>query len=232
MSNQWDSAMEAAKLAAEGGHFAQAEKHLQTAVSESKSFDRTDFRVCYAQQKLAEVQQLLGKKDEAIDSLEAALKLRISVLGPHHSTVIASEMELAKLCYETKRYMRAEGFAKDALKLYELTYGTDTEFVGSALLNLATMYHVQKRYDEAEDAYKRTLSVRTYARLMKETHREAEAEHLDSCATGVITGSWKPISFAEGESLYVDERCKFCGAEMKMQEKCQKCGTSQQLSNR
>ena len=241
MSGEWDKLIELAKQAAGNGNLAEAQRHLQKAESEAKSFAKTDFRVCYTYQRLADIQLLLGNKSEAITSLETAIKLRINALGPHHDSVIASKMALAKLCFEAKRYGQALELATDALKLYELGHGSDTDFVGATMFNLATVYHVQKKYDEAENAYKRALSIRTkvlgaqhpdtgavlrnYARLMKETHREAEAEHLDSCATGVITGSWKPVSFGDSESLFTaEEHCGVCGAVLGDQAKCDKCG--------
>lgn len=43
--------------------------------------------------------------------------------------------------------------------------------------------------------------LQNYAGLLKQMHREDEAEHLQACATGFVTGSWKAITIATEDSL-------------------------------
>jgi len=74
---------------------------------------------------------------------------------------------------------------------------------GCALHNLATLYHVQRKYDEAEPLYKRALVIkqkafgedhpetvrllRSYGHVLMSTNKQAKMARNSQ----MITGSWK-----------------------------------------
>ena len=75
------------------------------------------------------------------------------------------------------------------------------------------LQHLGKHYLDAENSYKAALNIRTkklgaehplttqvlknYANLLKETHRDEEAEHMQTCATGFVTGTWNVVELEE-----------------------------------
>ncbi|MFX6880652.1 tetratricopeptide repeat protein, partial [Acinetobacter baumannii] len=87
--------------------------------------------------------------------------------------------------------------------------GAEHPNVGAATHNLATVYHIQKKYKDAESAYTKAMTVcqkalgmnhpatvkilQDYAKMLRETHREQEAKHFDSCAVGLVSGTWKAL---------------------------------------
>lgn len=78
---------------------------------------------------------------------------------------------------------------------------------------MGLLQHLAKHYEDAESAYKTALNIRTkklgsehpltlqvlknYANLLKETHREEEAEHMQTIVTGFVTGTWNVIELDE-----------------------------------
>jgi hypothetical protein len=114
-------------------------------------------------------------------------------------------------------YPKAEKLARTAVETFESVEGKEGKDLSCALHNLATLFHVQRKYDDAETYYQRgmtmkqrlfgpnhpeTLSIlKSYANLLKSTHREEQARHLDECADGLITGTWKVIEINQSESL-------------------------------
>jgi len=124
---------------------------------------------------------------------------------------------LARLFYYGNDLPSAQKYAEACSKQYEALFGPEDAGVATSLVNLALLYHLQKNYSAAESAYQRALSIRTkklgaehpltnqvlksYSNLLKETHREEEADHMEACATGMVTGSWKVIDLDPEESL-------------------------------
>jgi tRNA(Ile2) C34 agmatinyltransferase TiaS len=67
--------------------------------------------------------------------------------------------------------------------------------------------------------------LQNYANLLRQTHREDEAKHLQACATGFVTGSWKVIEIAPEDSLSkTNDDCAVCGTALEGYYKCSKCG--------
>lgn len=113
---------------------------------------------------------------------------------------------LAEVLFRLGRPAQSEPVVKRVILIYERKYGLEHPDLGVFINNLGLVYHKQKKYFMAETEYQRALSMQTkllgnshantlnvmanYAKLLRETHREKEAKHLESCIKGVQQGDW------------------------------------------
>lgn len=227
------------------GNLAQATIAYEAAVRAAESFGEKDYRLCWTLEAISDtlMQQKLFQKAEPY--LKRALEIKLKVLGPFHVKVGVAADNLAKAYYCAKLYSMSEIYAKQCIWIYEQSLGPSHNDLATALINLATLHHIQENYESAEPLYKRALSIRTqnlgaehpdtvkilnnYSSLLRATHREAEAEHFRSCASGSITGSWKAVVINKEEQLLPTQRdtCLFCGEVYsdKKLNSCKVCGT-------
>lgn len=228
---------------------AEAEKDYATAVTcwlrtiaLLRGAEESDVRyLCTALERLAAVYVQDQTADLAIEPLRESLAIKKKELGHLHLAVGHVQNELAKAYFLSKNLEEAAVLASECLKCYEMGFGEDSQEVATIALNLAATYHLGKLYSEAEPHYKRSLAIRTkglgpddphtikvlqnYAKLLREMHRPQEADFLDQCAFGSITGSWKTLEIPENEAVTEGDRCHFCGAKLQGASKCPACGT-------
>ncbi|MBP9093904.1 tetratricopeptide repeat protein [bacterium] len=148
----------------------------------------------------------LGKFDHAEPLLYAALDIAEDF--PSDDRRLAMTLEcLAEILFKQRQLTQAEGVVKRVIAIYEARYGPNHPDVGVFTNNLGLLYHSQKKHFMAESEYQKALSIQTkalgnshpqtlnvianYARLLKETHREREAHHLEACIEGARTGNWR-----------------------------------------
>jgi tetratricopeptide (TPR) repeat protein len=184
-----------------------------------------------------------NKTSDAIGLLKQSLELKEKNFGRKHIVVADHANKLASLYFKEHHYGPARYYGTISLEGFEHTYGKESQAVGTMCYNLATLAHLDKKYEESERLYQRALMLRTkilgsdhedtakvlqnYAKLLRELHREQEADHLDTCAKGAITGAWTKVELDHSEALSNEEgRCKFCGAPVGKEEKCMTCGTT------
>ena len=184
-----------------------------------------------------------GKSSDAIGLLKQSFELKEKNFGPKHIVVADHANKLASLYFKEHHYGPARYYGTISLEGFEQTYGKESPAVATMCYNLATLAHLDKKYEESERLYQRALMLRTkilgsdhedtakvlqnYAKLLRELHREAEADHLDTCAKGAITGAWTKVEVHHNEALSEDSgRCKFCGAPVGNEQKCMTCGTA------
>ncbi len=172
---------------------------------------------CYALESIAELSLRNEQYKDAERCFQKSFDIKQRVLGKNHPAVGHAASNLAKLYYAMCDYAKAENLSSQAVKVFETSEQKETTDLACALHNLATLYHVQRKYDQAESYYQRamtmkqklfgpnhpeTLSIlKSYANLLKSTHREEQARHLDDCADGMITGSWKVVTVNQNEQL-------------------------------
>jgi len=183
-----------------------------------------------------------NRNADAIGLLKQSLDLKEKNFGRKHIVVADHANKLASLYFKERSYGPARYYGKLSLEGFEHTYGKESQAVATMCYNLATLAHLDQKVEESESLYQRALMLRTkilgsdhedtakvlqnYAKLLRELHREAEADHLDKCAQGAITGSWTKVEVDQSESLGSEGRCNFCGARVGMEEKCVTCGTA------
>lgn len=216
----WDGVRKLGDEAFNAGNWPHAERRWTEAVRLAEPMGEGDPRYAYSLEKLAEVLINLKRYENAEPLMLRAHTLKLKILGPEHLSVAATLNSLSKLYYFQGKYEQAEPLARQFVRLCERSMGSEHADVACGLHNLATLYHVNKRYDQAEEHYKRALAIcrktlgnehsstlrllKSYAALLKTLHREAEAENLDACAQGTITGSWKIISINSDQALHED----------------------------
>ncbi|MFA7336378.1 MAG: tetratricopeptide repeat protein [Candidatus Obscuribacterales bacterium] len=148
----------------------------------------------------------LGKFDHAEPLLYAALDIAEDFHSDDRRLAMTLEC-LAEILFKQRQLSQAEGVVKRVIAIYEARYGPNHPDVGVFTNNLGLLYHTQKKHFMAESEYQKALRIQTkalgnshpqtlnvianYARLLKETHREREAQHLEACIEGARTGNWR-----------------------------------------
>ncbi|MBZ0188542.1 MAG: tetratricopeptide repeat protein [Candidatus Obscuribacterales bacterium] len=173
---------------------------------------------CHALEHLAEAQLQLKKYEKAKDNFRESLEIKFRALGRNHAAVAHSYGNMAKLFYMMGDYARSERWAIDCASIYETALGEESQALSCALHNLATLYQAQKRFDVAEQFFEKAMAMklnvfgqahfefvnllRSYAQMLRQVGRKSDAEHLDQCASGKISGKWlvpdqKPTPFKQ-----------------------------------
>ncbi|HEY9732181.1 MAG TPA: tetratricopeptide repeat protein [Drouetiella sp.] len=232
---------DALKAEAEGDYASAVTCWLRT-IALLRGAEVKDVKVlCAALERLAAVYVKDHTADLAIEPLRESLAIKIKELGHLHLAVGHVQNELAKAHFLSKNLEEAAVLANECLKCYESGFGEDSQEVATIALNLAATYHLGGLFAEAEPHYKRSLAIRTkglgadnphtikvlqnYAKLLREMHRPQEADFLDQCAFGSITGSWKTLEIPQTEAVTTEDICQFCGNKLNGETKCSRCGT-------
>lgn len=209
----WQKHFDEARAAAEQCQWAASESSLTQALALVEQHSITDNRRWTTLSALVDV---LSKQDKHLQAASQAARLHeILALKEGGITPVTAESlnSLAKLHYYGGDIDNAIKYASACLKQYESLFGEEDPSVATCLVNLGLLQHLAKHYDDAESAYKTALNIRTkklgsehpltlqvlknYANLLKETHREEEAEHMQTIVTGFVTGTWNVIELDE-----------------------------------
>ncbi|MBU6453374.1 MAG: tetratricopeptide repeat protein [Cyanobacteria bacterium REEB67] len=150
-----------------------------------------------ARQAMAE-----GKVEQAEALLYGTLEIAED-FEPDDQRLIMTLECLAEVIFRQGRFAQAEPVCKRVIMIYERKFGPDHPDVGVFTNNLGLIYHHQKKYFMAETEYQKALALQNrvlgqhhpqtinamsnYARLLKETHRLAEARHMDALIRGANT---------------------------------------------
>jgi tetratricopeptide (TPR) repeat protein len=217
MQRRWKPLYDAASSALDQGDWQTAATKFAEAAQMAEHFGEKDHRLCRTIEGLAAALARQDKHQQAAPYYERIFQLKKAVFGSRHPVVAQALDEVAKCHYYYGNFEAAEKCAEESCRTYEILYGRDDIKVATSLGNLGMLYHLDKKLSDAEDAYKRCLAIRTkrqgashddtikllnkYAALLREMHREDEAAHLQSCASGFVTGSWKTITMHTEDSL-------------------------------
>jgi tetratricopeptide (TPR) repeat protein len=183
----------------------------------AENFAEHDNRLVEVLEKTAEVHAALDQNQPASDLWGKALKLKMKKFGPKNYQLASTLNNLARVNYFLKNFDGAETNSQQYIVILTEALGPEHPNVGAATHNLATVYHIQKKYKDAESAYTKAMAVcqkalgmnhpatvkilQDYAKLLRETHREDEAKHFDSCAVGLVSGTWKALVLDPDELL-------------------------------
>jgi tetratricopeptide (TPR) repeat protein len=183
----------------------------------AENFAEQDNRLMEVLEKTAEVHAALDQNQHASELWNKALKLKVKKFGPKNYQLASTLNNLARISYFLKNFDGAETHSQQYIVILTEALGHEHPNVGAATHNLATVYHIQKKYKDAESAYTKAMAVcqkalgmnhpatvkilQDYAKLLRETHREDEAKHFDSCAVGLVSGTWKALVLDPDELL-------------------------------
>jgi tetratricopeptide (TPR) repeat protein len=213
----WTPLFEGGLEALSAGDWKAAEGHLSKALDLAQSFGEGDNRLMRTLESLAQSFSAQDRHQQAAPLLERVHQNKINVFGQNHGIVADSADSLARCYYYCGNFAAAEKYALACCHIHEKLAGPEDLSVATCLGNLAMLYHLHKKVVEAENAFKRCLAIRTkvqgdshpdtvkvlqnYANLLRQTHREDEAAHLQACATAFVTGTWQVIEIDNEESL-------------------------------
>jgi tetratricopeptide (TPR) repeat protein len=241
MNMSWTDYKQSALQAEAVGNFDLAEKCWTQTVMLLRNEPNSLQSLSSALERLANSCASNNKASYAIPLLLESLDIKSRALGNNHPLVAQVENDLARIYYINGQLPEAISFAQRCLKNYELIHGQNSEQVATMCTNIASAFQRTNKHEYAEPYYKRALLIRTkvlgeknpqtvkvlkdYAKLLREMHRYQEATHLDACAEGSITGSWKVVTLNPVDSLAPSKECNFCGQNLGQAKKCSRCGT-------
>ncbi len=198
-----------AERAMQRGDLVEAERVWIMSLGVARGDDENNPNYCYALEAIAELSLRAEKYRDAERCFQKSFDIKARVLGRDHVAVGHGAANLAKLYYTMCDYPKAERMAMEAVNIFDRASAGEGTDLACAIHNLATLFHVQRKYDDAEKHYQRAMIMKqklfgpdhpetvrllkSYANLLKATHREEQAKHLDDCAEGMITGSWKVV---------------------------------------
>ncbi|MBX3076498.1 tetratricopeptide repeat protein [Candidatus Obscuribacterales bacterium] len=205
----WEDLKRHAESGLGEGNLVQAEGAWREAMSLAKGDNPDNPSYCYVLETLGEVYLRLKNYERAEDCLCTAYGIKKRVLGDEHGAVAGGASNLARLFYVIHQFAEAEEYSHEAVKIQEKLLGPNSIEAATAMHNLATVYHVQKKYAQAEPFYERAMKIKqlqlggdhpdtvrilkSYAALLRSTHREEQADMLDNCVTGMISGRWRAV---------------------------------------
>lgn len=211
----WEELLAHAEQAFKAGDYGQAERIWLEAIPVARGADENNPNYCFALENLAENLLRQQKFKEAEGCLIKAYQIKKLVLGDFHVALASTTSNLARLYYTICDYNNSERFSNECVTIYEKLNGVNSIEVANAVHNLATVYHVQRKYEKAEPCYERAMKLKqallggdhpetvrvlkSYSELLRTTHREEQARHLDECVSGLISGRWKVMKQPDQE---------------------------------
>jgi tetratricopeptide (TPR) repeat protein len=207
--NTWEELKRHADQGLSEGNLTQAEGAWREAMTLAKGENTDNPTYCYVLETLGEVYLRQQNYERAESCLCTAYSIKTRVLGDTHAAVAGTASNLARLFYVIYQFDEAEKYSHEAVRIQEKLFGANSIEAATAMHNLATVYHVQKKYAQAEPFYERAMKIKqlqlggdhpdtvrilkSYANLLRATHREEQAEMLDNCVTGMISGRWRAV---------------------------------------
>ncbi len=213
ISSSYGRSFDELKAAAEKGltegNLTMAEGAWREAMTLARGENSDNPTYCFVLETLGEVYLRQQNFERSEHCLRTAYGIKKRVLGDQHVAVAMTASNLARLYYVMYKFDDAEKFGEESVKINEKITGVNSLETATAMHNQATVFHVQKKYAQAEPYYERAMKIKqlqlggdhpdtvrilkSYAALLRATHREEQAEMLDQCVTGMISGRWRAV---------------------------------------
>lgn len=191
------------------GNLTIAEGAWREAMTIAKGENSDNPAYCFVLESLGEVYLRQQNFERSESCVRTAYGIKQRVLGKDHVAVAMTASNLARLYYVMYKFDEAEKFGEESVRINEKISGANSVETATAMHNQATVFHVQKKYAQAEPYYERAMKIKqlqlggdhpetvrilkSYAALLRATHREEQAEMLDQCVTGMISGRWRAV---------------------------------------
>ncbi len=204
MAETWEELIAKADEATEKGDFAAAQTSRRAALALAEGFEKKDPRLVISLHKLAESDHRLGQDAEAEKLLNRVVEIITVTYGPYHQKLAESANHLASLYYENGRFAEAEPLCRKILSIYEKSLGRKHMEVGKVAHNLAMIQQELNKLEDAEKHYRMALEIfkdkagpfdtdlialmENYASLLRSIGNHEEADHLQACAMGRVSG--------------------------------------------
>jgi len=176
-----------------------------TALTEAENFEETDPRLIVTLDRLSSIYLVQRKFDMAEPLLKLSLDLK--EMSAMELEMITTLDQIGRCYYEQQKYLESEQSMLRSAELCSTLYGPEHESLGNVFHNLATVYHIQNRFDEALQAYQSAVSIKrrvlgrehpevvqlteNYAKLLRRQTQTQNSQSEDL----FITGRWKQLRF-------------------------------------
>jgi tetratricopeptide (TPR) repeat protein len=176
-----------------------------TALTEAENFEETDPRLIVTLDRLSSIYQIQRKFDMAEPLLKLSLDLK--EMSGLDSEMITTLDQIGRCYYEQQKYEESEASMLRSAELCSALYGSEHESLGNVFHNLATVYHVQNRIDEALQVYQNAVAIKkgvlgrehpevvqlteNYVKLLRRKTQAPNSQGDDM----FITGRWKQLQF-------------------------------------
>ncbi len=205
----FDELRGAAEKGLQEGNLTMAEGAWREAMTLARGENLDNPTYCFVLENLGEVYLRQQNFERSESCLRTAYGIKKRVLGADHIAVAMTASNMARLFYVMYKFDDAEKFGEESVRINEKVSGPNSIETATAMHNQATVFHVQKKFAQAEPYYERAMKIKqlqlggdhpdtvrilkSYAALLRATHREEQAEMLDQCVTGMISGRWRAV---------------------------------------
>jgi eukaryotic-like serine/threonine-protein kinase len=129
-----------AMLLHHAGHFEDSvRRHREALDLQSQYLAADDLQLAATHHNLASTLGELSRLDEALDSLERVLEIRIAALGERHPSVARAMNSIASMLTDQGRFAEATEHLEKAIDIGTESLGPDHPFVGDALIHLGNV---------------------------------------------------------------------------------------------
>lgn len=200
-ASKWSDLLKAGQAALRSNDTTTAMALFDECLEEASKFSRDDERMIVTFDTMVQLYMKGGEYNLALQALQAVLKLKEQYSVQDE---IAKCVALLGRCYfELESYPQAEAALLRAISSFTRIYGPQHASVGNVYHNLATLYHLTNRIDDAKMAYHKAISIKR--KLLRRNHPDLQKlmknfsvilkveQDKSESELGLISGVWRAI---------------------------------------
>lgn len=192
----WETYQSAGHQAIQDRRVADAERLLLAAAKHMETISPDDPRLANTLNDLGVLYGMQNRDVEAEPLFQRALAINEKAFGRHHLSVVLALQNLSVIYASQSKFSKAHQAARDSLGISLQLFGGYHHRIGSTCRTLATVYALQGEYEEAERFAEKSIailettlgerhpetaqSLEMMAKIMWATHREREAQDLET----------------------------------------------------
>lgn len=192
----WETYQSAGHQAIQDRRVADAERLLLAAAKHMETISPDDPRLANTLNDLGVLYGMQNRDVEAEPLFQRALAINEKAFGRHHLSVVLALQNLSVIYASQSKFSEAHAAARDSLGISLQLFGAYHHRIGSTCRTLATVYALQGEYEEAERFAEKSIailettlgerhpetaqSLEMMAKIMWATHREREAQDLET----------------------------------------------------
>jgi tetratricopeptide (TPR) repeat protein len=192
----WETYQAAGHQAIQDRRVADAERLLLAAAKHMETISPDDPRLADTLNDLGVLYGMQNRDVEAEPLFQRALAINEKAFGRHHLSVVLALQNLSVIYASQSKFSEAYEAARESLGVSLQLFGAYHHRIGSTCRTLATVYALQGEYEEAERFAEKSIailettlgerhpetaqSLEMMAKIMWATHREREAQDLET----------------------------------------------------
>jgi tetratricopeptide (TPR) repeat protein len=210
----WETYQSAGHQAIEDRRVDDAEELLLAAAKHIETISSDDPRLASTLNDLGVLYGMQHRDVEAEPLFQRALAINEKAFGRLHPSIVLMLQNLSVIYASQNKFDEAHSVARESLEISLHLFGIHHPRIGSTCRTLATVYALQGKYEEAEHFAEKSVSIlantlgerhpetaqslEVMAKLMWTTHREREAQQLETRLNTIRQGSSPESESAEG----------------------------------